>query len=37
MYYFHVAPEDYRKIMFVLKDLRHGNGESLAHYYLRTY
>lgn len=37
MYYFHVAPDSYRKIMFVLRDLRHGDGESLAHYYLRTY
>lgn len=30
MYYFHVSPPDYRKIMFVLKDLRRGDGESLA-------
>ena len=37
MYYFHVSPPSYRKIMFVLKDLRRGNGESLALYYLRTY
>ncbi|SEG12009.1 hypothetical protein [Nitrosomonas ureae] len=37
MYYFHVSPPDYRKIMFVLKDLRRGGGESLASYYLRTY
>jgi len=37
MYYFHVAPSGYRKIMFVLKDHRYGNGESLVHYYLRTY
>lgn len=37
MFYFHVAPSGYRRIMFVLKDLRHGSGESLVHYYLRTY
>ena len=37
MYYFHAAPPGYRKIMFVLKDLRRGNGESLASYYLRCY
>ena len=37
MYYFHVAPPGYRKIMFVLKDLRRGNGESLTSYYLRCY
>ncbi|MEC8886088.1 MAG: hypothetical protein VX875_03075 [Pseudomonadota bacterium] len=35
MYYFHAAPSDYRKIMFVLKDLRRGTGESLCSYYLR--
>jgi hypothetical protein len=37
MYYFFVAPPGYSKIMFVLKDLRRGTGESLASYYLRTY
>ena len=37
MYYFHAAPPGYRKIMFVLKDLRRGNGESLTNYYLRCY
>lgn len=37
MYYFHVAPVGYRRIMFVLKDLRRGNGESLVHYYLHIY
>jgi len=35
MYYFHVAPKQYRKIMFVLKHRR--AGISLASYYLRTY
>jgi hypothetical protein len=37
MYYFHAAPPDYRKILFVLRDLRRGTGESLATYYTRTY
>lgn len=37
MYYFHAAPAGYRMIMFVLKDLRRRNGESLSSYYLRCY
>lgn len=37
MYYFHAAPSEYKKVLFVLKDLRRGTGESLAGYYLRTY
>ena len=37
MYYFHTAPEGYRKILFVLRDLRRGTGESLCAYYMRTY
>ncbi len=37
MYYFHAAPAEYKKVFFVLKDLRHGTGESLTSYYLRTY
>ena len=37
MYYFACAPAEYRKILFVLKDLRNQTGESLAHYYIRTY
>ncbi len=37
MYYFAVAPSDYRKIFFVLKDQRKSNGETLAEYYIRTY
>lgn len=35
MYYFHIAPPEYRKIMFVLKHAR--NGQSLAAYYLHTH
>ncbi|WP_431064110.1 hypothetical protein [Methylotuvimicrobium sp.] len=37
MFYFYVAPEDYRKIMFVLKDRSDKRNETLAEYYLRTY
>jgi hypothetical protein len=37
MFYFHAAPPQYKKILFVLHDLRRGTGESLAAYYLRTY
>jgi len=37
MYYFHSASPEFRKVLFVLRDLRRGSGESLASYYLRTY
>lgn len=37
MYYFHLAPADYRKILFVLHDRREAVGESLLAYYKRTY
>lgn len=37
MYYFACAPENYRKIFFVLRDVRAKSGETLASYYLRTY
>jgi len=37
MYYFHLAPLDYRKILFVLHDRRKKEGESLLTYYKRTY
>ena len=37
MYYFACAPDHFRKILFVLRDLRTGSGESLAQYYIRTY
>src|SRR4051812_30931865 len=33
MLYFLVAPAEYKKILFVLRDLRGGKGESLATYY----
>ena len=35
MYYFHVAPPEYRKIMFVLKHER--REQSLASYYIHTH
>lgn len=37
MYYFHLAPAEFTKVLFVLRDLRGGAGESLASYYLRTH
>jgi hypothetical protein len=37
MYYFHLAPAEYRKILFVLHDRRAEDGESLLAYYTRTY
>jgi hypothetical protein len=37
MYYFHLAPNDYRKILFVLHDKRDKVGESLLAFYKRTY
>lgn len=37
MFYFHIAPEAYRKILFVLKSVRSGRKETLAEYYVRNY
>lgn len=37
MFYFHLAPDHYRKIMFVLKDYNEKRNETLASYYLKTY
>lgn len=37
MYYFHVAPAHYRKVLFVLKHHHAGKGLTLAAYYLRTH
>jgi len=36
MFYFHMAPQDYRKIFIVERSLRHGRCESLLKYFLRT-
>jgi len=37
MYYFAMAPENYRKILFVLRDYSTKRGETLAEYYIRTH
>jgi hypothetical protein len=37
MYYFAMAPEDYKKILFVLRDYSDKKGETLAEYYIRTH
>lgn len=37
MFYFQLAPQNFRKILFVLHDKRKGSGESLLSYYRRTY
>ncbi|ENP0863072.1 hypothetical protein ACCI19_001283 [Vibrio parahaemolyticus] len=37
MYYFFTAPNDFRKIMFVLRDFSAKRNETLAQYYIRTY
>lgn len=37
MYYFHLAPEEYRKIFFILKDYSEKRGETLGEYYIRAY
>jgi hypothetical protein len=36
MYYFHLAPSDYRKIFFILKDVCENREETLGEYYIRT-
>ncbi|MCG7333698.1 hypothetical protein MHZ95_00235 [Sporosarcina sp. ACRSM] len=37
MNYFHLAPEGYRKILFVLRDFSVKRNETLGEYYIRTY
>ena len=37
MYYFAVAPKEYRKILFVLRDYSTKRRATLAEYYMRTY
>lgn len=37
MYYFHLAPENYRKILFVLRHCSPKKKETLVEYYSRTY
>lgn len=37
MYYFACTPDKFRKIFFVLHDVREKTGETLAQYYVRTH
>ncbi|MFJ7370947.1 hypothetical protein ACIQVU_16090 [Lysinibacillus sp. NPDC098008] len=37
MYYYHLAPPEYRKIFFVLRDYSNKRNETLGEYYIRTY
>jgi hypothetical protein len=37
MYYFHLAPVGFRKVLFVLKDFSEKRQETLASYYVRNY
>lgn len=37
MYYFHLAPPEYRKIFFILRDYSNKRNETLGEYYIRTY
>ena len=37
MYYFHLAPSEYRKIFFILRDYSNKRNETLGEYYIRTY
>ena len=36
MFFFHAAPREYRKILFVLRDFSQARNETLGHYYVRT-
>lgn len=37
MYYFHLAPREYRKVLFVLRDYSEARNITLAEYYVHTY
>jgi hypothetical protein len=37
MFYFHLAPGHYRKVLFVLRDVHPRRNQSLAEYYVRNY
>lgn len=37
MYYFHLAPDTYRKVLFVLADFSPKRRETLAEFYVRNY
>ena len=36
MFFYHVAPPGYRKILFVLRDFNPRRNETLGQYYIRT-
>ena len=36
MFFFHVAPADFRKILFVVRDFSRKRNETLGQYYIRT-
>ena len=37
MYFFHLAPKRYKKVLFVLRHFSDRRSESLAEYYVRNY
>lgn len=37
MFYFHLAPSHFRKVLFVLRHFSEKRGETLANYYVRNY
>jgi hypothetical protein len=37
MFYFHLAPKEFKKVLFTLHDKRQTTGETLVSYYKRTY
>lgn len=37
MYFFHLAPQEYRKILFVQRDFNQKKEETLGQYYVRTH
>ena len=37
MFFFHLAPKGFRKVLFVLRDFNEKRGETLAQYYVRNY
>ena len=37
MYYFSLAPKEFRKVLFVLRDFSDKRGETLAEYYIRNH
>ncbi len=37
MFYFHIAPNRYRKVLFVVRDVHPRRTETLAEYYVRNY